>query len=191
MSISEIRRPVLRWGLFALLLVVSLGAARAVYVDPREREIRKLRVEVGLLRGQLGDLRGGIEAMEVWSREKPGLDPTAGRVRRARPASTMVASFLDALGPIGSGHGVATQRIDPVGVPEIEVVADPMGAALPLRRTDLRFRLRGSYRALGGYLRDVEELDQYVVVRSVSIRSEPGIYPELVADVGFRIYGTP
>jgi len=191
MPISEMRRPFLRWGLFALLLAVSLGAARAVYVDPREREIRKLRDEVGTLRGQLGNLRGGIEAMETWSREKPGLDPTVDRARRTRPASTMVAAFLDALGPIGTGHGVATQRIDPVGIPEIEVVPDPAGAALPLRRTDLRFRIRGSYRALGGYLRDVEELDQYVVVRSVSIRSEPGIYPDLVADVGFRIYGTP
>ena len=186
-----IRRPILRWGLFAVLLVVSLGAARAVYVEPREREIRKLRDEVGTLRGLLGDLRGGIEAMEAWSRERPGVDPTVGRARRARPATVMVAAFLDALGPIGESHGVRTQRIDPVGVPELEVVEDPIGGALSLRRTDLKFRLRGSYRDLGAYLRDVEELDQYVVVRSVSIRSESGVYPELVADVAFRVYGTP
>lgn len=191
MSMSEIRRPFLRWGLFAVLLVVSLGAARAVYVDPREREIRKLRDELGTLRGQLGDLRGGIHAMEAWSREKPGLDPTVGRARWTRPAFTMVAAFLDALGPIGTARGVETQRIDPLGAPETEIVEDASGAAMSLRRADLRFRLRGSYRALGGYLRDVENLDQYVVVRSVSIRSEPGIYPELVADVAFRIYGTP
>ena len=191
MSIVPSSRPFLRWGLFAVLLVVSLGAARAVYVDPREREIQRLRAELGTLRGQLGDLRGGIEAMESWSRERPGIDPTAGHARWSRPAATMVAAFLDALGPIGEGHGVETKRIDPAGAPEIEVVQDPAGAALPLRRADLKFRLRGSYRGLGGYLRGVEELDQYVVVRSVSIRSEPSIYPELAADVTFRIYGTP
>ena len=191
MALPEIGRPVLRWALFAALLAVSLGAARAVYVDPREREIRRLREEVGTLRAQLGDLRGGIEAMEAWSREKPGFDPLVGRARSARPAATMVASFLDALGPIGANHGVKTQRIDPSGRPESEVVDGPMGGPLPLRRIDLKFRLRGSYRDLGGYLRDVEELDQYVVVRSVSIRSEPGIYPELIADATFRIHGTP
>jgi Tfp pilus assembly protein PilO len=191
MPLHEIGRPVLRWALFAALLAVSLGAARAVYVEPREREIRRLKAELGTLRGQLGDLRGGIEAMETWSLEKPGLDPLVGRARTARPAATMVASFLDALGPIGAGRVVKTQRIDPSGAPGTEVVDDPAGGPLALRRIDLRFRLRGSYHDLGGYLRDVEDLDQYVVVRSVSIRSEPGIYPELIADATFRIYGTP
>jgi len=184
------RNPIARLGVLAVLLVASIGAARSLYVDPRMRETRALETEESRLRGELEDLGKGYVAMEQWTKEHPGEPVTAVVARRARPAEHAVASFLDALGGIAERHGVRTDRIEPVGTPEQRRALDPSGQTVAFRVIDLRFHWSAGYRELADCLREIEGLDQLVVVRSLALRLVPESYPKLDVDVVVRVYGT-
>lgn len=184
------RNPFARLGVLAALLAVSVGAARSLYVDPRIRETRVLETEAARLRGELEDLGQGYAAMEQWSREHPGKAVTAVGARRARPAEHAVAAFLDAMGGIAERHDVKTDRIEPVGAPGTRTAVDASGQTVSFRVVDLRFHWAAGYRELADCLREIEGLDQLVVVRSVAVRLAPESYPKLDLDVVVRVYGT-
>jgi len=184
------RNPFARLGILAALLAVSVGAARSLYVDPRVRETRALETEEARLRGELEDLGQGYAAMEQWAREHPGAPVTEVAARRARPAEHAVAAFLDALGGIAERHDVKTDRIEPVGAPETRTAVDASGQAVAFRVADLRFHWSAGYRELADCLREIEGLDQLVVIRSVAVRLAPESYPKLDLDVVVRVYGT-
>jgi len=184
------RNPIARLGLLAVLLAASIEAARSLYVDPRMRERRSLEIEEARLRGELEDLGQGYAAMERWAKEHPGEPVTAVAARRARPADHAVAAFLDALGGIAERHGIRTDRIEPLGAPEPKSAIDPSGQTVSFRVVDLRFHWAAGYRELADGLREVEGLDQLVVVRSLAMRLVPESYPKLDVDVVVRVYGT-
>ena len=86
---------------------------------------------------------------------------------------------------------VKTELIQPAGVPQDVATTDASGRSETYRKSELRFRLQAPYRALGEYLREVEAMDQLVVVRSVMIRNEAPRDDDLTADVAIWLYGTP
>jgi hypothetical protein len=103
----------------------------------------------------------------------------------------MVAAFLREVTPIANRWKIGTELIQPAGTPMDAVITDAAGRTETFRKTELRFRLYASYQALGEYMREVEAMDQLVVVRSVSIKYNAPTEPELVADVTIWLYGTP
>jgi hypothetical protein len=185
------RRPFVGHGIILAVLVASVGVTRAALVGPRERERRTLESEAVLLASRLEDFQRGAGAMDAWARANPGRDPGAPWGRRVPPARTMVASFLSALAPIAGRHQVSTEQIEPEGAAVDEVVADAAGAPVAYQRVELRFRIAAAYRNLGEYLREIEGLDQMVVVRSVDVRFDPARYPRLIAVATMWLYGTP
>lgn len=188
---SPIRQPYLGHLLIAGLLLASIGVVRAVYVDPRDREAKSLRAERGRLEADLADLQRGLQDLEAWQRSHPGEDASRFRARRARPAREMVSAFLREVTPIADRWKVKTELIQPAGVPQDVVTTDAAGRSETYRKSELRFRLQAPYRALGEYLREVEAMDQLVVVRSVMIRNEAPRDDDLTADVTIWLYGTP
>jgi len=185
------RAPWFAHALVLASLVVALGVVNVAWVAPREEERHRLAAQETALRTELAGLQSGLGEMEAWRRAHPASDGMRGRLKRALPAGTMVASLLDALAAIGLRHGVRTELIRPAGMPVEEVIPDASGAAVSYRKVDLRLRLEAPYQAIGRYLADVESLDQLVVVRSVALRYEASLAPRLVADVSLWIYGTP
>jgi Tfp pilus assembly protein PilO len=182
------------WFGHALILasfVVVLGVVNVAWIAPRDKERRALVSQETSLRRELGDLQAGLGEMEAWRRAHPTTDGMRGRLKRALPSGTMVASLLDALAAISERHGVRTELIRPAGLPVEDAIPDASGAVVPYRKVDLRLRLEAPYQAIGTYLADVESLDQLVVVRSVALRYEASLAPRLVADVSLWIYGTP
>ena len=191
MAIRLMRQPLIAHGLIVLVLLGSIGVARVAYVDPRLRELKALESDRLRIATQLSDLQRGIQEMEQWGREHPGQDFLTFRSRRALPAREMVSSFLRALAEIAKRHNVRTELIQPAGSPLDEVVADASGTPVTYRKSELRFRLYAAYRDLGEYLREIESMDQLIVVRSVGVQYEAAIYPDLVAEVAIWLYGTP
>jgi Tfp pilus assembly protein PilO len=186
-----VRNPVARLAGLAGILVVSVGFVRTLYVEPRTREAAALEARRAALEVELRDLTRGVTEMASWSKAHPDEDATVARHRRALPSRSMVPAFLEALDAIAERHGIATESIAPAGPVESLAVPDETGAPLPLRRAELRFRITGSYRGLAGYMTDVESMDQLVTVRSVDVRLDTARYPDLAADVVFRVHGTP
>ncbi len=185
------RAPWFGHALVLASLVVALGVVNAAWIAPREKERRVLATRETTLRTELADLQAGLGEMDAWRQAHPATDGMRGRLKRALPAGTMVASLLDALAAVSVRHGVRTELIRPAGLPVEEVIPDASGAAVAYRKVDLRLRLEAPYQAIGSYLADVESLDQLVVVRSVALRHEASLAPRLVADVSLWIYGTP
>jgi hypothetical protein len=188
---SPIRQPYLGHIVIAGLLLASLGVVRAVYVDPRDREARSLRSERGRLEADLADLQRGLQQMDAWQRSHPGEDAARFAARRALPAREMVAAFLREVTPIADRWGVKTELIQPAGTPEDVTTTDASGKTETYRKVELRFRLFASYRPLGEYLREVEAMEQLVIVRSVAVRSDAPKPSEISADVTIWLYGTP
>ncbi|MEK7348160.1 MAG: type 4a pilus biogenesis protein PilO [Candidatus Eisenbacteria bacterium] len=191
MTKAIIRAPWFGHALVLASLVVALGVVNAAWIAPREKERRVLATRETTLRTELTDLQAGLGEIEAWQRAHPATDGMRGRLKRALPAGTMVASLLDALAAVSVRHGVRTELIRPAGLPVEEVIPDASGAAVAYRKVDLRLRLEAPYQAIGNYLADVESLDQLVVVRSVALRHEASLAPRLVADVSLWIYGSP
>jgi len=171
--------------------LLFVGMTRAVYVEPRRKEIQSLRVEEQRLAADLTDLQSGIQEMEAWMRLHPGQDLLSYRARRALPARDMVAGFLRSIVPVANRHHVGTELIEPFGGLTDETVTDGSGATVTYRKAELRFRLYATYQDLGEYLNEIESMEQLVVVRSVSLQYNGPTYPEHVADVSIWIYGTP
>lgn len=188
---AVLRNPVTRLLGLAGVLVVSVGFVRVLYVEPRTREAAALDARRSALEAELSDLTRGVSEMASWSKEHPGEDATAARHRRVVPARAMVPAFLEALDGIAERHGVATESIAPAETIEDVAVPDETGTPMPLRRAEIRFRISGGYRALADYMKDVEQMDQLVLVRSVDVRFDAARYPDLAADVVFWIHGTP
>ena len=191
MAIQIWRQPLVGHGLIVLVLLSSLGVARVVYVDPRLRELKSLESDRVRIATQLTDLQRGIQEMERWAREHPGEDFLNFRSRHALPAREMVSSFLRAVAEIAKRHDVRTELIQPAGSSLDEVVADASGTPVTYRKAQLQFRLYATYKDLGEYLREIESMDQLVVVRSVGVQYEATAYPDLVSDVTIWLYGTP
>ena len=185
------RHPLVGHGLILAGLVLSIGVTRAVYVEPRAREVSALRADERKLRAQFLDLTSGLEDMRAWAGANPGRDLLTFHVRRALPAREMVPEFLRAVVPIANRHGIGTELIQPAGTWSEETVTDAAGRPVTYRRLELRFRLYGTYRGLGEYLREIESLDQLVIVRSVGVQYHAPAYPDLIADVSIWVYGTP
>ena len=183
--------PLLGHGIILVVLVASIGVTRSVVVAPRDREVRSLRADEQRLRARLVELTTGLGDLNAWTAAHPGEDLHAFHARRPLPEGEMVPSFLRAVAPLADRHRIATERIRPLGVVADETVTDASGRAVTYRRAELRFRVQGAYRDLGGYLRDIEALEQLVVVRSVAIQRRQPAAPVLAADVTFWIYGTP
>jgi Tfp pilus assembly protein PilO len=185
------QHPLAGHALIVVMLLASIGLTRAVYLEPRSREIRALRVDETKVRAQILDLQAGLEDMKAWARAHPGRDLLAFQVRRPRPVRDMVPAFLTALAPIATRYRVQTEVIQPAGTPTDTSIPDAAGQPVVYRRVDLRLRVYASYQDLGEYLHEVESLDQLVVVHSVSIQYHAPTYPSLVADVAIWVYGTP
>ncbi len=185
------RQPYLGHVLILAVLLASVGVTRAVYVDPKLREARSLHAEQERLQADLADLSRGLQDLEAWKRVHPGEDASQFASRRARPAREMVASFFREVTPIADRWRVGTELIQPAGAMTDETVTDSRGATVTYRRVELRFRFYASYRDLGEYLREVEGMDQLVVVRAVALQYNAPSYPELAADVTIWLYGTP
>lgn len=185
------RAPWFGHALVMASLVVAWGVVNVAWIAPREKERHALASQESALRNELTDLQAGLGEMEAWRRAHPTTDGMRGRLKRALPSRTMVASLLDALAAISVKHGVKTELIRPAGLPADEVIPDASGAPVAYRKVDLRLRLEAPYQAIGNYLEAVESLDQLVVVRSVALRHEASLAPRLVADVSLWIYGTP
>jgi Tfp pilus assembly protein PilO len=183
-------RPFLGHGLILASLVASLGVTHALHLAPREREARALRADEAALRTRLADVVAGLEEMKAWETAHPGRDPLALHARRALPEREMVPAFLEALASLAERHGIATRRIRPAGDVSDVTVTDAAGRSTTYRRTELRLSVHGGYRALGGYLRDIEAIDQVVLVRSVALRRQSATGPELAADIAVWIHGT-
>ena len=177
---TSVRHPVVRLGLLALTLVVSVGAVRAVYVGPREREVAVLKARSISLAVKVNDLERGIGDLAAWSNAHPAENAEAARGRIAPPARALVPAFLKALEPI-----------DPVGAPVEETVPGLNGAPARLVRQSLRFRIRGAYRDLAEYVREVDDMSSFVMARSVTLRFDNTGYPALQAEVRFDLYGAP
>jgi hypothetical protein len=187
---SPIRQPYLGHLVIAGVLLASLGVVRAVYVDPREREAKQLRTERGRLEADLADLQHGLQDLDAWQRAHPGEDASRFSARHALPSRAMVAAFLRDVTPIADRWGVKTELIQPAGTPVDVTTTDAAGRTETFRKAELRFRLYTSYRSLGEYLREVEAMDQLVVVRSVAIRADAPKETELSADIAIWLYGT-
>lgn len=185
------KQPLIGHGVIVAVLLGSIGVTRVVYVDPKLRELKVLESDRMKISSQLTDLQRGIQEMERWAREHPGQDLLTFRSRRALPAREMVSKFLGALADIAERNKVRTELIQPAGGLADEVVADASGTPVTYRKADLRFHLDAQYRDLGEYLREIESMDQLVVVRSVALRYDAASYPGHSADVAIWIYGTP
>ncbi len=185
------RHPLIGHAAIFAVFLVSVGVARSVYVAPRQRELGTLRAGEQRLAAELSDLQRGIQEMDGWARAHPGQDLWTFHARRALPARDMVAGFLRAIVPMADRHQVGTQLIQPAGALIDQTVSDASGAPITYRRAELRFRLIARYQDLGEYLKEVESMDQLVVVRSVSIQQSGSVYPELAADVTIWLFGTP
>lgn len=188
---TSLRHPMVRLALLALVLVVSTGAVRAVYVGPREREAAELKARYGSLAAKVDDLERGIGDLAAWSNAHPAESVEAARGRQALPARLLVPAFLKALDPIAARHGIVTETIDPVGPPTEETVPGLAGAPARLVRQSLRFRLRGTYRDLAEYVREVDGMSAFVMARTVALRYDGASYPALQAEVRFDLYGAP
>lgn len=188
---SPIRQPYLGHLVIAGVLLASIAVVRAVYVDPREREAKSLRAERGRLEADLADLQRGLQELDAWQRSHPGEDASRFRARRPLPSREMVSAFLREVTPIADRWKVRTELIQPAGVPQDVSTTDGAGRTETYRKAELRFRLEAPYRALGEYLREVEAMDQLVVVRAVTIRNEAPRDAEVTADVTVWLYGTP
>lgn len=186
-----IPKPFLGHIVIAVVLLASIGAARAVYVAPREREAKSLRAERGRLENDLADLQRGFQDLGAWQRSHPGKDASGFAARRALPSREMVAAFLRDVAPIADRWKIGTELIQPAGTPVDVVTTDATGRTETYRKAELRFRLFASYRSLGEYMREVEAMHQLVVVRSVAVRYNAPTNPELSADVTIWLYGTP
>lgn len=191
MAFQVHRQPLIGHGLIVAMLLGSIGAARIAYVDPKLRELSVLQADRVRISTQLTDLQKGIQEMEQWAKDHPGEDLLTFRARRALPAREMVSKFLDALGDIADKNHVRTVLIQPAGGLTSEVVSDAAGNPVAYRKADLRFHLYAGYRDMGEYLREIESMDQLVVVRSIGLRYDAATYPALVADVTIWLYGTP
>ena len=189
--IGSLRHPMAGQAAIVVAMLLSVGVTRAVYVEPRRKEIHALRAEEQKLAAELADLQGGIQEMEGWVKLHPGEDLLSYHTRLALPARDMVAGFLRSIVPVANRHHVGTELIQPVGGFTDETVADASGAAITYRKAELKFRLYATYQDLGGYLNEIESMEQLVVVRSVSLQYNGPTYPEHVADVAIWIYGTP
>jgi Tfp pilus assembly protein PilO len=186
-----LRNPVTRLLCLVGILVVSVGFVRVLYVEPRTREAAALDARRAALEVELQDLTRGVSEMAAWSRAHPEEDATEARHRRALPSRAMVPAFLASLDAIAERHGIATESIMPAAAFEDVSAPDESGAVVLFRRAELRFRLTGSYRGLAAYLKEVESMDQLVLVRSVDVRLDGARYPDLATDVVFWIHGMP
>ncbi len=191
MTLSSLRQPLIGHGLIVLVLLASVGVARVVYVDPRLKELKGLEADRMRIGGQLEDLQRGIQEMERWAGEHPDRDLLTFRSRRALPVGEMVSGFLRAVADIAERNHVATELIQPAGAPMDEVVSDASGSPVTYRKAELRFKVYAAYRSLGDYLREIEAMDQLVIIRSVAVHYNAPSYPEQVADVAIWLYGTP
>ncbi|HEX7078186.1 MAG TPA: hypothetical protein VF363_07185 [Candidatus Eisenbacteria bacterium] len=187
----SIRQPYLGHVVILAALVASTGIARTAFVAPRSREAGSLREERRRLEGELADLQRGFQDIEAWKRAHPGQDVAQFTSRHARPARSMVATYLREVAPIADRGKVKTELIQPAGGWEDVSVTDASGRVETYRKAELRFRLTAPYRALGEYLAAVESMDQLVVVRAVDVAYDARAYPDLTADVTIWLYGTP
>jgi Tfp pilus assembly protein PilO len=183
--------PLVGHGIILVGLLAGIGVTRTVYLEPRAKEVRSLRAEEQGLTSRLSDIRAGLAEMKDWADAHPGQDLLTFHARRALPVRDMVPQFLRALVPVAERYGVSTELIQPAGAPVDESVTGASGQPVTYRKVELRFRVYAGYRNLGEYLREIESLDQLVVVRSVAIQYNAPTYPEIVADVAIWLYGTP
>ena len=188
---SPFRQPFLGHLVIMAVLLASVGIARAVYVDPREREATALREDGIRLEGELADLQHGLQELDAWQKVHPGEDASRFSARRALPAREMVAAFLRDVTPIADRWKIGTELIQPIGTLVDAVTTDAAGKTETYRKAELHFRLFGSYRALGEYMREVEAMGQLVVVRSVAVKYNAPTEPELSADITIWLYGVP
>jgi hypothetical protein len=183
-------KPYLGHILIAAALVGSIGVVRAVYVDPRAREVNGLRAERGRLEASLSDYGRGVKDLDDWRRTHPGADAWRLPARRPLPARAMVAAFLRDVAPIEDRWKIRTERILPGDAPIQVTATDAAGATQTYGKVELRFHVTATYAGLEEYLRGVEAMDQLVVVRSVAFRHEPPTSPDLSAEVTIWLYGT-
>ena len=186
----SLRHPMVGHAAIVAVFVMSVGVVRAVYVEPRSREVKAMRATEERLNTELTDLQKGITEMQGWATAHPGQDLWTFHVRKALPSQDMVAGFLRSLVPLADRHKVKTELIQPAGSLMDETVSDAAGNPMTYRRAELRFRIHAKYQDLGEYLGDIEALDQLVVVRSIAVQSGAP-QPELAADMTIWLYGTP
>lgn len=187
----SIRQPFLGHVVILAVLVASTAVARAVFVDPRAREAASLRQEASRLQGEMASLTAGLSDMERWKLAHPGQDLERFSARHAAPARSMVATFLRDVAPVADRWKVGTDLIQSAGGLMDVTITDATGVERRFEMAELRFRLTAPYRALGEYLREVESMDQLVLVRAVDISYDDRAYPDLTAEVTIRLYGTP
>jgi len=186
----SLRHPMVGHALIVAGFVLSVGVVRAVYLEPRAREVKAMHATEERLNTELVDLQNGIREMDGWATAHPGQDLWTYHARKALPSQDMVAGFLRSIVPLADRHRVKTQLIQPAGALMQETVSDAAGNPMTYLRAELRFHLEAKYQDLGEYLSDVEAMDQLVVVRAVSLQSGAE-YPALGADVTIWLYGTP
>lgn len=183
--------PLVGHGIILAGLVAGIGVTQAVYLEPRAREVRALRAQEEQLSTRLMDVRAGLADMKVWAEAHPGQDLLTFHARRALPVREMVPQFLRAIVPVADRYDVSTELIQPAGIPVDETVTGASGQPVTYRKVELRFRVYAGYKNLGEYLREIESMDQLVIVRSVTLQYNAPTYPGLVADVAVWVYGTP
>jgi hypothetical protein len=188
---SPIRQPFLGHLVIVAVLLASVAAVRAVYVAPRDRHAKTLRVERERLQADLADLQRGLQDMDAWEREHPGKDASRFAARLALPSREMIPAFLRDVTPIADRWKVGTELIQPTGTWMDVVTGESSGRTETYRRAELQFRLFATYQSLGEYMREVEAMEQLVIVRSVALRYNALTEPKLAADVTIWLYGTP
>ena len=86
MNVS-LRHPIAGHAAIVVAFVFSVGVVRAVYVEPRAREVRALRSSEERFQSELKDLLSGIHEMEGWATAHPGQDLWTFHARKALPAT--------------------------------------------------------------------------------------------------------
>jgi Tfp pilus assembly protein PilO len=157
-----------RWLLpaFLLLLVVNLLAA-AVWTVPRTLRLRSATVRVEAARKMVEQERGAV----AQQRERgDAIDKNTEDL--ARFYETVVgpekAELLPTLEDIESMARAPGLTPGPRSFRREEV------EGTTLERVAVTLPLRGSYRQLVGFLREVERSDRFLTVDGVSLRGEPG-----------------
>ena len=181
----SVRHP---WSARALALVlgVSVGA-RARSHRPREREASELKARSGSLAAKVEDLERGMGDLAAWSNGHPAENAGAARASGS-PASSCRHSWRRSS---RSRRGTIVTETSIRGRARRGDGPGLNGAPARLVRQSLRFRIRGRYRDLAEYVREVDGMSAFVIVRSVTLRFDNTGYPALQAEVRFDLYGAP
>lgn len=155
-------------------LLIGVTAVIAAFyfsfgIIPKATEMAKTARKVSSYNDKIDLVTSRVNRLDAINRKLVALREEYKGYSKSLPAQKEVPEFLEGLADIARTSKVKIQSITPTKTPDGETPSDKYYVEMPVRIT-----ARSGYHELGHFISNLEKGERLVIIKDLSIRSDPG-----------------